>query len=221
MNGNRVLVNLPSKNPYHQAYRLACEALKSADIRERAEKSGATLERRENGNHFINLTFLDNLCQIRFPEIEIVYQESDEEVPIWSKILILHYLIKSKGYSLTGKWINFRQVPGGVGYYPAFVKRSQKPLLDFFKNRLELLEEAAQSLGGERTHYGDLGVIIPAFPKVPMVLVLWSGDEELQPEANILFDSTIPNYLSTEDIAVLSQQTVFKLIKWAKCNIIK
>ena len=212
----RTVVTLPSKKPYQYAYQLACEALRNADINERSEKSGAVLEIGEDGNYFVKLPFLNHLCHIRFPDIEIIYQESGEEVPIWSKVLILHYLIKSKGYPLTGEWINFRQVPGGSSYYPAFVKRSQKPLLSFFSNRLELLEKAACALGGERVPYGDMAVIIPTLPRVPIVLVFWSGDEELQSEANILFDSTIPTYLSTEDIAVLSQQTVFRLIEWAK-----
>lgn len=201
----RVVVSLPSENPYHQAYQLACETLRNTDIKERSEKSGAILEAGKNGNYLIKLTFLNRLCQIRFPAIEVTYQESDEGVPLWSKILILHYLIKSKGYPLAGEWINFRQVPGGSSYYPAFVKRSQGPLLDFFKNRLQLLDKAAQALGGEKTHYGDRAVIIPTLPRVPIVLVFWSGDEEFQPQANILFDATIPTYLSTEDIAVLSQ----------------
>ena len=212
------MAKLIPQNPYQDAYKLACEALISADIRERAEKSGATFKAGQSGSHLITLTFLNRLCQITFPDIEVTYQESDEEVPLWSKILILHYLVKSEGLPLTGKWINFRQVPSGSTYYPAFVKRSQKPLCDFFSNRLDLLEKTARVLGGKKTHYGDRAVIIPALPRVPVVLVFWSGDEEFQPDAHILFDSTIPTYLSTEDIAVLSQQTVFRLIKWAKAS---
>jgi len=156
------------------------------------------------------------VCHITFPDIEVTYQESDEEVPLWSKILILHYLVKSEGLPLTDTWVNFRQIPGGSTYYPAFVKRSQKPLCDFFSDRLDLLERAARTLGGEKTDYGDRAVRITALPRVPVVLVCWSGDEEFQSEAHILFDSSVSSYLSTEDVAVLSQQTVFSLIKWAK-----
>ncbi|MBW1856429.1 MAG: DUF3786 domain-containing protein [Deltaproteobacteria bacterium] len=101
------MAKLSPQNPYQDAYKLACEALVSADIKERAEKSGATLTAGENGNHLITLTFLSRLCQIKFPDIEVTYQESDEEVPLWSKILILHYLVKSEGLPLSGKWINF------------------------------------------------------------------------------------------------------------------
>ena len=212
------LAKLSPQNPYQKAYKLACEALGSAVIKERAEKSGATLTTGENGNHLITLTFLNRLCQIKFPDIEVTYQESDEEVPLWSKILILHYLVKSEGLPLTGKWISFKQVPSGSIYYPAYVKRSQKPLCDFFSERLDLLERAALTLGGEKTDYGDKAVTIPALPKVPVVLVFWSGDEEFKPEAHILFDSTVSSYLSTEDVAVLSQQIVFGLIKRAKTS---
>ena len=212
------MAKLIPQNPYQDAYKLACEALISADIKERAEKSGATFKTGKNGSHLITLTFLNRLCQITFPDIEVTYQESDEEVPLWSKILILHYLVKSEGLPLTGKWINFKQVPSGSIYYPAFVKRSQKPLCDFFSDRLDLLERAAHNLGGEETHYGDRAVMIPALPRVPVVFVFWSGDEEFQSEAHILFDSTVSSYLSTEDVAVLSQQTVFSLIKWAKAS---
>ena len=211
--------NQTEETPYQYAYRLASDALKGADLEERAEKSGALIERQESGNLLIKLGFLNRNCLIRFPEATITYQGNGDEVPLWSKILILHYLGKSQGNPLTGEWINFRQLSGGDTYYPAFVKRSQKPLLDFFADRLDLLEEAAQDLGGKTGSEGDRSVIIPALPRVPIALIFWSGDEEFQPEARILFDSTIPTYLSTEDVAVLSQQTVFGLIKCAKSKL--
>ena len=207
--------NQPNETPYQYAYRLASDALKDADLEERAEKSGAVIERQGSGNLLIKMRFLNRNCLIHFPDVTITYQENGDEVPLWSKILMLHYLGKSQGNPLTGEWVNFRQLSGGDTYYPAFVKRSQKPLLDFFADRLELLEEAAQVLGGRKGNQGDRGVIIPALPRVPIALIFWSGDEEFQPEARILFDSTIPTYLSTEDVAVLSQQTVFGLIKCA------
>ena len=210
------MVNLPPQNSYQDAYNLAREALRSADIQERSEKSGATFEAGKNGNRFISLTFLNRSFQIGFPDIKVGYGSTGEEVPLWSKILILHYLVRSQGRPLTGEWINFRQVPGGATYYPAFVKRSQEPLLNFFCNQLDLLDEAARKLGGGKVNYGDRAVVIPAFPRVPIMLVFWVGDEELHAEANILFDATVSSYLSTEDIAVLSQQVVFTMIRWAK-----
>ena len=208
--------NHSKQQPYQQAFKIACESLRSADIEERAEKSGALLEKEEHGGYLIRLTFLHRRCLIRFPEGKVTFEENDEEVPLWSKILLLHYLINAQGRPLAGEWVNFRQLSGGDTYYPAFVKRSQQPLLDFFAHRLELLEEAAQSLGGRNVSEGDRAVVIPALPRVPIALVFWHGDEEFPPEARILFDATVSTYLSTEDVAVLAQQTVFGLIKCAK-----
>ena len=209
--------NHPNQQPYQQAFKIACESLRSADIAERAEKSGALLEKEEHGGYLIRLTFLHRRCLIHFPEGKVTFEENDdEEVPLWSKILLLHYLINAQGNPLAGEWVNFRQLSGGDTYYPAFVKRSQQPLLDFFAHRLELLEEAAQALGGRNLSEGDRAVVIPALPRVPIALIFWRGDEEFPPEARILFDATVPTYLSTEDVAVLAQQTVFGLIKCAK-----
>ena len=208
--------NYPNQQPYQQAFSIACESLRSADIAERAEKSGALLEKEEHGGYLIRLAFLHRRCLIRFPEGTVTFQDSEEDVPLWSKILLLHYLINAQGHPLAGEWVNFRQLSGGDTYYPAFVKRSQKPLLDFFAERLELLEEAAPSLGGKNLGEGDRAVVIPALPRVPIALVFWSGDEEFEPDARILFDATVATYLSTEDVAVLAQQTVFGLIKCAK-----
>lgn len=60
---------------------------------------------------------------------------------------------------------------------------------------------------------GDASVLIWAFPRVPIGLVLWKGDEEFPPAGNILFDSSIPAYLPVEDIVVLTETVVWKLIK--------
>ena len=48
---------------------------------------------------------------------------------------------------------------------------------------------------------------------VPVTFVLWKGDEELPPEGNILFDSTISEYLSVEDINVLCEIIAWRLVR--------
>lgn len=202
----------PSGSPYYHAFGLACESLRCADIEERAGKSGAYFEKREDGHCLIRLTFLNRSCLVHFPEIAVSYEDEREDVPLWSKIIILHYFIQSQGLPLTGEWISFRQLSGGEIYYPAFEKRSEKPLLDFFTHRVDLFEQAGLALGGTRIPAGDRGVVVTALPRVPLALVFWKGDEEFPPETRILFDSSVTAYLSTEDVAVLAQQTVFQLI---------
>ena len=203
----------PSGSPYDHAFQLACEVLRSVDIEERAGKSGAYFEQEDDGRCLIRLTFLNRYCLIHIPDITVTYQSEGEEVPLWSKLVILHYLIQSQGCPLAGEWISFRQLSGGEMYYPAFDRRSQKPLLDFFAQRADIFEEAGCALGGTKAPAGDRGVIITALPRVPIAFLFWNGDEELPPEARILFDASVPAYLSTEDVVVLAQQAVFRLIE--------
>jgi hypothetical protein len=70
----------------------------------------------------------------------------------------------------------------------------------------------APALGGTLRDLGDAAATYLAFPLVPVTHVLWGGDEEFPPEANILFDDTIPQRLSTEDIAALAGASVYRLI---------
>jgi hypothetical protein len=205
--------NNPSGSPYRHAFQLACEVLRSADIEDRAGKSGAYFEKEDDGRCLLRLTFLNRYCLIHFPDITVTYQDEGGEVPLWSKLVILHYIAQAQGSPVAGEWISFRQLSGGEAYYPAFDKRSQQPLRRFFARRADLLEKAGCSLGGTKAPAGDCGVVLTALPHVPMAFLFWNGDDELPPDARILFDASVPAYLSTEDVVVLAQQAVFRLIE--------
>ncbi|MFC2012471.1 DUF3786 domain-containing protein, partial [Chloroflexota bacterium] len=71
-------------------------------------------------------------------------------------------------------------------------------------------------LGGQITDYGDAAVTINAFSRVPVTIVLWQGDEELAPQGNMLFDASISDYLSTEDVTVLCEIITWRLIRLSR-----
>ena len=104
-------------------------------------------------------------------------------------------------------------MPEGTVYAPTFSKRAIKPILDTFGKEPQRLIEAAEKLGGHKADYGDVAVTINAFSRVPITLVLWRSDEEFAPAGNVLFDSTISDYLPTEDIIVLSETVAWKLVR--------
>jgi hypothetical protein len=60
---------------------------------------------------------------------------------------------------------------------------------------------------------GDVGVKIQAFPFIPLALILWRGDAEFPAEGNLLFDDSIMEYLPVEDIVILAETVIWKLIK--------
>jgi len=57
-----------------------------------------------------------------------------------------------------------------------------------------------------------VAVTINAFSRVPITIVMWHGDDEFAPQGSIIFDSTISDYLSTEDITVLCETIIWRLV---------
>jgi len=201
---------------YELAYKLAGEQLAKFDnIEQQCLKSGARYQVIDS-QKIIILEYLNQSYQIVFPDIDISLIDSEEEVPIRDRILILHYFTQAKGTPITNKVITFRELPEGANYFPTFSKRAIKPLLDHFGREPERLIDAAEKLGSHKADYGDVAVTINAFNYVPITLVLWRGDEEFNPEGNILFDSTISDYLPTEDINILCETISWKLVKHFK-----
>jgi len=211
---------LPSKKNheygYELAYKLACEQLaKIDDIEQQCLKSDAQYQIIDSQKVII-IEYLNRSYQITLPDIGISLKDSEEEVPLRDKILILHYLTQAKGTPTSNKVIAYKELPEGASYFPTFSKRAIKPLVDHFGNEPHRLVDVAGILGGYKADYGDAAVTINAFSRVPITLVLWRGDEEFAPQANIIFDSTISDYLTTEDINVLCETIAWRLVKTYK-----
>ncbi|MEZ4604550.1 MAG: DUF3786 domain-containing protein [Desulfobacterales bacterium] len=54
-----------------------------------------------------------------------------------------------------------------------------------------------------KTNYWGCGIRISDVSKVCVQLIIYEGDDEFEPEANILFDATAGEFLSPEDAAWL------------------
>lgn len=213
---NRAL-SLPNVNNYHYgyelAYKLAGEQLaKIDDIAQQCLRSGAQYQVIDS-QKVIVVEYLNQSYQVTLPDVEISLKDSEESVPLRDKILILHYLTQAKGTPLSNRIIAYRELPEGSDYFPTFSKRAIKPLIDHFGKEPHRLLDIAGILGGRKADYGDVSVTINAFNRVPITLLLWRGDEEFPPEGSILFDSTISDYLSTEDINVLCETIAWRLAK--------
>lgn len=213
-------LSLPGQRNYEyaltSAYELACEQLvKIKDIEQQCRNCGAEyLE--INSRKVITLSFLNQRYQITLPAIEVTPLDSQEEVPLKTRVLLLHYFIRAQGTPLSGRMISFKELPEGAIYFPTFAKRTINPLLKHFTKDAHRLIEAALKIGGRKVDYGDVAVTIDAFRYTPITLVLWQGDEEFGPQASILFDSVINSYLSTEDIIVVCEVVVWTLIRSLK-----
>jgi hypothetical protein len=213
-------LSIPKKKNYdiafELAYEIACNQLAEiADIEEQCRRSDVRCQTLDSRSR-ITIDYLGQSYIITLPEIEFSIEGSSESVPLRDRILILHYFLRATGTPLADRLISFKELPEGGGYFPSFDKRTVKPLVDHFAEGPALLVKAAEKLGAGRVDLGDVAVTIKAFPRVPVTIILWRGDEEFPAQGNVAFDATISDYLSTEDITMLCSVIVWKLIAQLK-----
>ena len=109
------------------------------------------------------------------------------------------------------KLISFRQLSGGHAYHKAFLGRVVLSVQRVFGPKPRMLVEAAKLLGGSEVNYGECSVRVNSLPLVPITVVLRAESPEFPASANMLFDSSISHYLTTEQVAMLSQLTSARL----------
>jgi len=164
----------------------------------------------------VTIEYLNRSYVMAVPGMEISLKDNlahCQDIDLTDRILMLHYLITARGTLPSGKLIGFGQLPGGCFEHGSFSREVLAPLLDRFGKEPERLAEAAGKLAGFRVNYGDVAVSVKAFPRVSVVIALWRGDDEFAPNASMVFDSTVTDYLSTEDMTVLCQRLVDKLTR--------
>ena len=203
-------MELTKQKNYQQSFELACASLKEMDLEERAKKAGSDYQKGEDGAKII-IDFFAEPYHIHFPQIEF-YSPSKKTVSLVTRILLLHYLIRADGSPLTGKWVGYKDIPGGLLYAGVFARRVIEPLVRKFGNSAKWFKEIGKKLGGKSVEVGDASFILHAFPFIPLQYVLWEGDKEFPPSVQLLFDASVDHYLSLEDIVVLGQMATGRLI---------
>jgi len=126
----------------------------------------------------------------------------------YSRLSILRYLVHAIDLPLSGRLVRPADLPGG----DIFTKGTHIIPLDraaaYFSNHSSEFLIVGQSLGGTQGDYGDISLNILSFPRVPVVLILWLGDEEFPSTASLLFDSSCVSHLPPDMIWSTSMMTV-------------
>ncbi len=204
---------MPTEQDFLTALSIAQDEYKKMEPNSQLERSGSIRIPGQDDSDHVELPFLGTHYVIRAPNGEVRYRDPGEKEPaLWERIIVLHYFTTADGSPLSQKWITVKEIPDSRLYLPNFEKRAVVPLLGRFGKQPEEIREPARKLGGRTADIGDISVTIPVFPRVPITLVIWKGDEEFPPRVNILFDEAIVNYLPTEDIILASQMLAFRLI---------
>jgi len=202
---------------YKKALEIGKEEISKKNPLRLCRVSGGQFIEKANEPDSIHIKFLNRMVTISWPDL-IFSQDSDKEIAIKEKILILHYLNNAKKEDLTGELIAYQEIPSARFYLSTFNARSRDPFIAAFGENPDKLPVVAQELfAAQIASMGDVSVTIQAFPKVPITLIIWRGDEEFPPNGTILFDSSIKdNLLSAQDISELVSMIVYPLIAKAR-----
>ena len=116
----------------------------------------------------------------------------------------------------SGRWIAYRDLPGGMFYAQAFRSYAENRLardLGADDEGLDAFRGSASRLGGEAIPIGNAGYAFQLLPRARLAAVYWLGDEDFASRASILFEDTAPHYLSTDGLAVLGSHLVNALVE--------
>ncbi len=133
-----------------------------------------------------------------------------EDLDKYSSSIVLHYLLNADGTPLSGNWISYRELPGGLFYWRTIpgilailAKRYGSNGEGFLKKALEI--------GGEKYTGFKFGSVIYPFKMFPVLLVLDEESDEFGASARVLFDSSASHYLKTYVVKLILIYTINKL----------
>jgi len=142
----------------------------------------------------------------------LVYNSDGRRCGAWWQILTLHYLGLTERPLEQTPTVTFADLPEGRAYAPVLRMRATDRLCRTVGLYKQALLNAGQSLGGKEASLGDLGFEFQVFPRVRLRLAWHAGDEEFPPYANILLPPNIKSFFCIEDIVVLCERLVSRLL---------
>ena len=180
------------------------------DPRDIAERSGATFDAKRQT---LQLELWGKPYTLAFPGL-IARDSTSAEASPNRQALLLMYLDKADGAPLApaGKWLSYRELPGGMFYANAFHGYAELRLAQAFNDNVEKFKEAARRLKGDRLTFGDASFQFVALPRILVGAVYWLGDEDFPSSATILFDAAASHYLPTDAVGALGSQLVSFLV---------
>ncbi|MDR2300814.1 MAG: DUF3786 domain-containing protein [Deltaproteobacteria bacterium] len=199
---------------YKNALALAAKELLERPPNEVAQLSGANLD-----GSLLKFSFMNRELVVSTLSYVVAWanQNPDEEFALTDAVMVLHYLQGAKGVKPTGEYVAYRQIQGGEFYTAAFRKRAELPLIGTFGTKPGLLTKTAALLGGQiKEGMGDEAAIFRVLPNIDIVTIIHQGDEEFPPEGQVLFDKSISEALSIEDVAWVGSALVYRLMAASK-----
>lgn len=119
-----------------------------------------------------------------------------------TQTFLLRCLLEAREMPAAGQWKTFRELPWGELYSVPFTGRCLTRAAFTFGTRLPAFRAACETLGAKPVPHGDAGFEFPFFGPYAMQILLWAGDDEFPPSAQLLYTDNFAQGFAAEDRVV-------------------
>ncbi len=139
-----------------------------------------------NGSEF-TLTLLGRGFAISHPDYAIRALDGGALPPLPTQTFLLRYLLEGRAVAAAGEWKTFREMPWGELYIKPYTGRVLTRAAFTFGTRIDAFRAAAEKMGATPLKHGDAGFEFDLIGGYQMRILVWAGDDEFPPNAQILY----------------------------------
>ncbi len=164
----------------------------------------------ENGR--FSVTLLGRSYAISHPEYALEALDGGKLPPLPVQTFLLRYLLESRDVSWSGSWKTFREMPWGEMYIKPYTGRVLTRAAFTFGTRVAAFKAAAEKMNALPLKHGDAGYQFDLIGGYKMQILVWEGDEEFPPSAQVLYSDNFAEGFAAED-RVVSGDILISTIK--------
>ena len=139
---------------------------------------------------------------IAHPVYAIRALDGDKLPNLPTQTFLLRYLLECKAVKWNGEWKTFREMPWGELYIKPYTGRVLTRAAFTFGTRVEAFRKAAEKMGAAPVPHGDAGYLFELVGGYQMQIMVWAGDEEFPPNAQVLYSDNFADGFAAEDRVV-------------------
>ena len=154
-----------------------------------------------DGKEF-HVNLLGREYAISHPEYALRALDGGKLPPLPTQTFMLRYLLESKQVSWGGAWKTFREMPWGEIYIKPYTGRVLTRAAFTFGTRVAAFKAACEKMGAVKLPHGDAGYQFDLIGDFWMQIIVWEGDEEFPPNAQVIYSDNFAEGFAAEDRVV-------------------
>ena len=140
---------------------------------------------------------------ISHPDYAIRNLDGESLPSLPTQTFLLRYLLEAKEVAWKGEWKTFREMPWGELYIKPYTGRVLTRAAYTFSFKLDAFSKAAEKMGATPVKHGDAGFLFDLIGGYQMQIMIWAGDEEFPPNAQVLYSDNFAEGFAAEDRVVV------------------